>query len=147
MDAQKKETIRNGLRALTSEIYEAQTKLGQWPPRSKHEDLSGAFAEIHAKVSRAYDSYQEGVDASDVIWMNDQSGSEEVPGEGVPQGLAADFSEILFDVLALGRRLGMDPGIVADIAEAQTKYADEESEDDDSEESEDDEEETSTEGS
>jgi hypothetical protein len=116
--AQAREMIRNGLRMASNMVHSRQTEMGYWPPEDGDQvDYRIFFAELYSKVGNAYETYKEERDPKHLIWIDPKTGEEVEPGRGVPQGLAIDLVEIVFDVLGFATNVGINIGhLAADVA-------------------------------
>jgi hypothetical protein len=116
--AEARETIRNGLRMVSNVVHARQTEMGYWPPEDGgNVDYRIFFAELYSKVTSAYETYKEERDPTHLIWIDPKTGEEVAPGTGVPQGLAIDLVDIIFDVLGFATNVGINIShLAADVA-------------------------------
>ena len=96
------------LSALVEGIFEQQTSVGYWGMDADHMDYSGFFSEIHAKVSKAFESYSDDSEPKTVIWLDLRTGRPGSVGSGIPHGLPVSLAEIVFEVLGFMRQLQID---------------------------------------
>jgi hypothetical protein len=117
-----KEEVRKGLKILSESVHAMQVQLGYWPGRDtvgtavvdpSTFDFRVFFADLHSKVSKAYESYGEQRDPKHLTWIDPENGGEVEPGHGVPQGLAVDLMDIVFDVLGFAENVGINSGAIA----------------------------------
>jgi hypothetical protein len=116
---------------LASQIYAAQKKIGVWNDfeggEIEFDDIPRFFASLHARVSAAYEKYEEttveGGDFSEIKWQEPGSVIETTEEEGIPDGFPIDLGAVVFDLLGLMKRIGVDPGdVLGKMARAQAKF-------------------------
>jgi hypothetical protein len=116
--AASRETIRKGLTMISNVVHARQSEVGYWPEQNGQQvDYRTFFAELHSKVASAYETYKEERDPTHLIWIDPETGDEVEPGKGIPEGLATDLVDIVFDVLGFATNVGINIGrLAADVA-------------------------------
>jgi hypothetical protein len=123
------------VKKLAEQVYELQMASERWNDLGEGgielEDIPGFFADLHKRISDAYGFYQEavtnGFDLSKIVWM--LPGAPDIEsvkeGEGFPDGFPIALGIIVFDLLGLMKRIGVDPGdVFAKMAKVQATYGD-----------------------
>lgn len=113
---EEKAAIKRGLELLANHVFRAQVGHGYWPEETKVDeiDFGAFFADLHAKVANAYAESK--VNPVALVWVSPETGEAVGPGQGIPNGMPVSMAEILFDLLALLRAIGIEPGaFISDI--------------------------------
>ena len=111
-----KNVIATGLRNLSRLSYADQLRGGYWPKGvaiGPEHNLGSFFADLHSKVSEAYDTYSQERNPRKIIWIDPKTGKRTTPGNGFPEGLAVDLVFILQGLLGFSEALGIDLGAIA----------------------------------
>jgi hypothetical protein len=112
--AETRETIRRGLNMISNVVHARQSEMGYWPEDDGRPiDYRIFFAELHSKVASAYETYKEERDPTHITWTDPATGQEVEPGKGLPQGLATDLIDIVFDILGFATNVGINVGALA----------------------------------
>jgi hypothetical protein len=112
--AETRETIRRGLNMISNVVHARQSEMGYWPEDDGRPiDYRIFFAELHSKVASAYETYKEERDPTHITWIDPATGQEAEPGKGLPQGLATDLIDIVFDILGFATNVGINVGALA----------------------------------
>lgn len=106
--AARREAVRVGLALMSETAWDRQVQMGYWPDDEEEVDYSTYFAEVHSKLSSAYEAYKETRDPRHLRWVDPVSGEEVPPGKGIPQGLAIDLMDMVFDLLGFMRNVGIN---------------------------------------
>jgi hypothetical protein len=127
------DAIRQAFGIIADQIYGGQILIGEWSPEKSTEESDDGlrsevvsyFSDMHASVSKAYDSFRSDEDVRTLTWTDPVTGEAVEPGMGMPEGLAADLAEVACMALGLIRRLGIDAGVLmANIHQAQNLFVD-----------------------
>jgi hypothetical protein len=127
------DSIRQAFSTIADQVYGGQILIGEWSSEKTVEEndeglrseVVSYFSDLHASVSKAYDSFRSDEDVRTLTWSDPVTGEAVEPGKGMPEGLAADLAEVACMALGLIRRLGIDAGVLmANIHQAQNLFVD-----------------------
>lgn len=127
------DAIRQAFSTIADQVYGGQILIGEWSPEKTVEEndeglrseVVSYFSDLHASVSKAYDSFRSDEDVRTLTWSDPVTGEAVEPAKGMPEGLAADLAEVACMALGLIRRLGIDAGVLmANIHQAQNLFVD-----------------------
>lgn len=114
---EEKAAIKQGVDLLIEHVFRQQTAQHVWPPDGLV-DMASFFADLHTKVTNAYEESKES-EPTAIVWIDPDTGEEASSGTGIPSGLPISMVEIVFDVLGFCRAVGIEFGAVsADIGVA-----------------------------
>jgi hypothetical protein len=106
-----KAAIKKGIDLLADHIFRVQTAQRVWPVDGQF-DMGSFFADLHGKVTSAWDESKEG-DLTRLTWVDPGTGEETSPGKGIPSGLMVTMVEIMYEVLGFCRAIGVEPGSIS----------------------------------